>query len=229
MLDLARLSEGRRIGLYCRDPRVYRRVLELLRERGVRVVVLDREPTLQEAEGRFDSVVSVGDVGEKEFLFGEFTTVLRTRLEDEVHFLADVLASIRGRYVSKAELGVDPGRRIGIALALDGILVHGEIADDPKRLVEILGSLASYTPRLRRIRIKIGDSPNSSELSRPVIEKASQIRQVEVRVELVSEYEAERRVLVPARARGDLTSAVKILLSKPRLTLYANLGGDIPV
>ena len=135
--------------------------------------------------------------------------------------LADLLAAIRGRPVERAEIGVDPGRRIGIALALDGVLVHGEIAGDAERLGEILDSLGSYEPRLERICVKVGDSPGSAELARVVLERASRMRGVEVRVQLVSEYEAERRVLVRPAPRGDLASAVKILLSEPKATLYS--------
>ena len=221
MIDLARLSEGRRIGLYCRDPRSYGRALEILREKGIHAVVLDREPSPREAEGRFDSVLVLESDRRRGFVFGELTTLVYTRLEDELHFLIDLSVSLRGELVSRAELGVDPGRRIGIALALDGILVHREVASSPSRLIEILRSLASYVPRLEKVYVKIGDSPSSTELARSIVEEVSKYRDMEVAVQLVSEYEAERRVLAPFRTRGDLASAIRILLSKPKATLYA--------
>ncbi len=191
-----------RLVVFIEDPRVFRRVVEELRRRGVAFTV-PREPSLPSDLGDAVLLTDIdADIGAGR--------VFRVTPEDWERKVEEALCALKGKTAYHELLvGVDPGEPPIYAVVADGELVaHG--AADPEHVVEEIRGLLERIPHIHAI-VRIGDSGPNVDV---IIEQLAMGEPLPARVELVDERGTSRRNLrVPVKDR-DVASAVNIALRR---------------
>ncbi|MCS6787807.1 MAG: hypothetical protein NZ733_00750 [Aigarchaeota archaeon] len=130
-------GKGIRLGLVTRDPVVASRVIEACRTAGCSVSWVSSP---EELPLDLDAVIAGRDAA----LHGYPRPVVR--VEEGVDAECVVLraiASVRSRGALKLEVSVDPGRRMGVVVLLNGVVVASSVVVGASELVEEIRKLAS--------------------------------------------------------------------------------------
>lgn len=132
-----------RISLRLTDSRLSEQIIHVARSSGIKVVVVNEKPdvVLADSESKVES--------ELRYILVDRTTPL----EEVVEWLK--LLSRAPSETKRLVVGIDPGKRIGVAIVASNWLVDWQISNDAEEVVRRLRTVIKIL-RAKRVVIKVG-------------------------------------------------------------------------
>ncbi|RLE66120.1 MAG: hypothetical protein DRJ38_02430 [Thermoprotei archaeon] len=213
IVKLSDIANSRKILIICDGLDVYTAVSNILKRNNLKIEIYPYMPLKEELV--YHDVIIIVKPRDCKKLIKNYTTVFYTYLSADICFLLDLVAAMKGEFVKKVDIGVDPGlSNIGIAVIADGILVMGETLSTIHAVIRILNKITVYEPPINRIKIKIGNGENYKAF----LEEILQIEKTKLGrfdIEIVDEAQAKSNILSIKNVRDkNVIDALKILTCK---------------
>ncbi len=172
------------IGIVTADFSLSHDMIGLSKELGLRLVHIDHERPIPEG---VDCII-LGPGDDNPFPPGEKTRTIRGMDNPEGSLLRGIAASLGKMKIGDLVIGVDPGKRPGLAFLADGVLVYTCRAPGLEGAAErILRAKGIYKPDRLLLRIGNGDPENRGRI-------IADLRDFKGPVELVDERMTSRGV-----------------------------------
>jgi hypothetical protein len=145
------------IGVFTEDFSLIHDLTRIFRDKGCGFIPLARNEPI---DGRIDCLIIDGNM-DIPLRSGNKNTVIEA-LSDPLNTADRAIACALGKlFPDQLIIGIDPGKRPGIAFVADGILIDARTTTDPRIVNDIVTrSIRAYEPRNMLIRIGVGDPKN---------------------------------------------------------------------